>query len=128
MNTDRTVSVATEVTRDEIVVVTVCGELGLVEADTLRSALEPLLAAGRARFVLDLSGVPYLDSAALRVLVELYRRVLPEHGGLWIAGATAAVRRTLEITRFTKLFGMMGTVPEALDQVRRRPWPSASAA
>ncbi len=115
--------IKTETTDDGIEVVTLYGEVTLAEADEFQAALRPLRDAGRTRFIFDFSDAPFLDSAGLRVLVELYRAVQPD-GAVWVAGAARVVRQTFEITRLSTLLRLADTTVDALSELRR----TASAA
>ena len=66
--------------------VRVVGEIDLHTCPELRGALQALIESGKYRIVLDLGGVPYVDSAALGVLVDTQRRVEGEgRRGVFIA-------------------------------------------
>jgi anti-sigma B factor antagonist len=73
--------------------------------------------AGARYFILDLLGVPYLDSAALGLFVGLAKRVRGEGGSVWVAGAGASARRAFEITGLSRIFGMAPTVQDALGRL-----------
>jgi len=72
-----------------------------VRADTSRALL------------LDLSGVPYVDSAGIGVLVGAY--VSRQRNGriLALVGVTDRVRTTLNVTQVEKLFQFYGSISEA---------------
>jgi anti-anti-sigma factor len=54
--------------------------------------------------VLDLSGVPYLDSSGMGMLIGVYVSAVRDGRQLKLAGLTAKVRRVLTTTRLLKLF------------------------
>jgi anti-anti-sigma factor len=67
--------------------------------------------------ILDLSAVPYADSAAIGSIVNAYvSRKNANRTMAVIAGAR--VRTTMEITKVDKLFPLCSTVEEALASVR----------
>ncbi|MBA2320181.1 MAG: STAS domain-containing protein [Deltaproteobacteria bacterium] len=68
---------------------------------------------GARRAVLDLSGVPFLDSTALGALVGLRKRLGAE-GGIAIAGAQPAVRNLFRLTRLDTVFPLFATVADAV--------------
>ncbi len=58
----------------------------------------------RPRVVLDLSGVTYLSSAAIRLLLSLYRVIDSRSGMMVLAGMSDEVNDILSITGFGDLF------------------------
>lgn len=58
----------------------------------------------RPRVLLDLSGVTYLSSAALRLLLLLYRVVDQRSGLMVLAGLSEEVYDILSITGFSDVF------------------------
>lgn len=84
-------------------------------APTLRTALDKQLLTGATRFVLDLSAVPFLDSAGMAVLVSLLKRSR-ELGGdvrlVWPAEEAAC--RIIRLTKFDRVFVMADTAEAAL--------------
>jgi anti-anti-sigma factor len=55
---------------------------------------------------LDLSGVTFIDSSGLGVLVDLSRQVSERGGSVQIDDPSSSVARLLEITKMTDLFGV----------------------
>jgi anti-sigma B factor antagonist len=99
--------------RDGSVVVELAGELDLYNAEELRSALHDAAAREPARLVIDLSGVEFIDSTALGVLVEERRRLANRRAFL-LASAGRDVRRTLEVSGLDRHFGVHDSVDAAL--------------
>jgi len=64
--------------------------------------------------VLDLSGVSFMDSSGLHVLVQQHQRQ-EEHGaGLYLAAPHARVRRILELTGVDQVLHTHATLDQAL--------------
>lgn len=63
--------------------------------------------------LLDLSHVAYLSSACLGELLGLARDIEPMRARVVLAGAEAAVREMLELTRLCEFFDAHDTVEEA---------------
>ncbi len=85
-------------------------------ADELRRALEPCLAACTADgppLVLDLSGVPYISSVGLRVLMLAGRQATAQQGRMAIAGLQPVVREVFQISRFDMVFKLFDSVDDA---------------
>lgn len=90
------------------------GEIDLHTCPELRTTLQGLMAEGKYRVVLDLADVPYLDSAALGVLVDAVRRARENEGGIFLVQVTPFVQRAFEITRLIKIFQVHPTIEDAL--------------
>lgn len=70
------------------------GEIDAHTAPTLAAAIDA--AAPTVR--LDLSGVEFVDSSGLRVLIDAHQRMQEAGGSLTIATPSPAVKRLLEIS------------------------------
>jgi anti-anti-sigma factor len=64
--------------------------------------------------VLDLSGVDYINSAGLRVLMLAAKRAKAQGGFLAVAAVQPLVQEVLEISKFTLVLRVMPTVREAV--------------
>ena len=79
------------------------------------SRLDELLESGAQRFVLDLSEVPFLDSAGMAVLVSLLKRARQGGGDVRLVWpAEEGARRILRLTKFDRVFSMADSVAMAL--------------
>lgn len=76
----------------------VAGEVDLASAQRLERALEGELAAGHVYLRLDLSGVTFVDTAALAALRRAHERFLAARGTLVLIGISPTVARLLQVT------------------------------
>ncbi|MEI8307801.1 MAG: STAS domain-containing protein [Chloroflexales bacterium] len=84
-------------------------------APELRAALDQQLEGGARRFVLDLTNVPFLDSAGMAVLVRLLKRSRDQGGDVRLVWPTEeAARRIIKLTKFDRVFTMADTAEAAL--------------
>jgi len=74
------------------------GRLGHATADELMAAAGPLVAGGALDLVIDLSGVDYLSSAALKVLESLAAGQSSRGGRLTLRAPSPAARLSLELS------------------------------
>ena len=88
--------------------VTVTGELDLGTAPRLRDALRAL-PDGLRLVELDLSGVSFIDSTALGVLLAAYKRHQTVGGEFTVIASSPVVAKVLEISGLSSLLGI-GTV------------------
>jgi anti-sigma B factor antagonist len=112
---------------DNIPLVHLKGEIDLHTCAPFRDTLRELIDQKRYNIVIDLSEVPYLDSAALGVLVDAVRRVREFNGAIYLVAPTPFVRRAFDITRLIKIFHLCETEKEALSSIRNQDSPEAVA-
>lgn len=107
-------SLALTVTRPRAgtAVLGVGGEVDTLTAPQLEAALTDLLAGPEAVRVVDLSGVTFLASSGLAVLIQAAHRAADRGGRIRVVATTRAVQRPLEITGSDQLFDMH-TDPDA---------------
>jgi anti-sigma B factor antagonist len=89
------------ISTDPTGILRVTGEVDLAGAPALDAALRAL-AADDVR--IDLSGVTFLDSSGVNVLVSALN-ARHDHGGVVLSAASVPVLRTLEISGILPLFG-----------------------
>jgi anti-anti-sigma factor len=84
-------------------VVVLSGEADATTAAQLREMLAAQLETGARRLTVDASGLSFLDSASVRVLVLAARALRGRHGTLVLARPQPVVTRLLEITGADRL-------------------------
>ncbi|HWA85853.1 MAG TPA: STAS domain-containing protein [Opitutus sp.] len=87
---------------------TLAGRLDSAGAEALRSALAPERLAGVRVVELELGGVNYLSSSALRVLLATHKLLGERGGGLRLVAVSEYCRSVLEIAGFGGMFGAGG--------------------
>jgi anti-sigma B factor antagonist len=98
---------------DGATVVRLAGELDLYNAQTVRETLIACCEETPARLVVDLSGVNFIDSTALGVLIEARTRMTNRRSFL-LAAPGLETRRALEISGLDKHFAVHESLDEAL--------------
>jgi anti-sigma B factor antagonist len=99
----------------DITVITLEGNLmGGPDATTLNSTLHQLLGEGSRRIVLDLSGVQFINSSGLGLLIGGVNTMRSAGGSLKVAGASEKVRTLIKITKLEQVFELYSTVAEAV--------------
>ena len=104
--------------------VTVGGEVDLETASQLGDQALAALREVSPHLVLDMSGVTFMDSTGLKVLLSVQHRADLAHGSLAVVGTTRPVRRILELTGLADAFALYDT----LDDVPEPPTVSGDAA
>ena len=83
-------------------VVHVDGELDIDSADALRSALEAAEASVRTILRLDASGVTFLDSTALGVILASAQRMQERGARFELVCTSPSIRRILDMTLISR--------------------------
>ncbi|MGH9096446.1 MAG: STAS domain-containing protein [Acidimicrobiales bacterium] len=104
----------TEKRIDGVSVLTVSGEIDLATAPDLRERLMAHEADQVSAIVVDLTGVSFLDSTALGVLVGAHRRQEDAGGTLKLVITDPRILKVLEITDLTSVFPVFASVDEAV--------------
>jgi anti-anti-sigma factor len=90
------------------------GRVDSVSSGELERHVVARLDAGERRLVIDLSGVEYISSAGLRVLLLAAKRLKPPQGALVLCGMGPSVRSVLELAGFMTLFAVEPARAQAL--------------
>ena len=103
----------------EVVVVRLSGRL---DSSTARPAEDGIAAATAGidtpRIVIDLSGLSYISSAGLRVLLVTNKKVKQAGGRMALCGAAAAVREVFSISGFDTILSLQPGRSAAIAAVR----------
>lgn len=105
----------------DVVVISLHGRVDHANAEQFKTALGPSLVAckpGGDQLVLDLTGLEYISSAGLRVLMLASRDVKTRNGNLVVCGLQPVVREIFEISRFNIVFRVLADQAAALAEMR----------
>ena len=89
------------------------GTCDLASAPQLREKLLELRPPAVRDLVIDVSGLEFIDSTGLGLLLGAMRRLREAGGTFGLAGATGAVLRVLEITDLDKVFPLFPDIESA---------------
>lgn len=95
-------------------VIGAAGELDAASAPALGRRLDAAIDAGHEDLLLDLTGLGFLDSTGLGVLLGAKRRLARAGGRLQIACAVPAVLRVFQTTRLDREFTIVPSREQAL--------------
>ena len=96
-------------------VITVSGDLDVAGAPELRQEVVAAVAEGRVRLVLDMTGVEFIDSFGIGVVVGALKRVRQRDGELAVVCPEPRVRRVFELCDIDRILTLHSHVDEALD-------------
>jgi anti-anti-sigma factor len=98
---------------DGVMVLAAAGRIDSTTSKAFEAEVIEVLDDGERRVVLDLSGVDYMSSAGIRVLLMATKR-LTGRGRLVLCGLQGPVRQVLDLAGLFKLFVVDTTCDNAL--------------
>jgi len=104
--------------RDGITMIAAQGDIDGGTAGQLQDYILPSFVP-KCRILLDMSQVPYVSSAGLRVMTILYRQTKEQNGALVLVGISHEIQAAMESTGFLKHFTLADTVEAGLEALTR---------
>ena len=93
------------------------GELDLYTSERLHEKIADALEQGGRRLLVDLTGVSFMDSTALGVLVNAAKALRSSGGQLVLVADDPRVTRVFEITGLQRVFRVESSLPEAVQRL-----------
>lgn len=103
--------------RNGTVTVSIQGEIDMSSSPQVREHLTALFHKNLKAIIVDLSGVPYMDSSGIATLVEGLQWSHASHNKFRLAGLTPPVKDVFEIARLLTVFEIFDSQQEALKGV-----------
>lgn len=101
-----------------VTVLSLKGEFTADDVENFQRVAKERMAADVRDFVIDLEKVPFVDSAALEVLLDLRDQSQDKLGMVKLAAADENVTKILELTRLDQQFERFGDLIEAVKSFR----------
>jgi anti-sigma B factor antagonist len=105
-------------TINETKVVELVGDLDGTTAPIAQTQILPITEPG-CRVVLDMSRVPYMSSAGLRVLLLIYRKISGSDGRVVLVGLSEDLMDTMSVTGFLDFFTISDTLEAGIAAVNK---------
>src|SRR3989337_3235358 len=103
----------------DVTVLDLKGKMTLSEGDELlKDKINSLLQQGKRKLVLNLEGVPYIDSAGLGEIVRTYTTVSRQGGSLKLLNLTKRIEDLLSITKLLTVFDTYDNEAEAVNSYK----------
>ncbi len=90
-------------TVEEIKVVELIGDIDANTAPTVQEQVLPLVEPG-SKIMMNMTQVPYMSSAGLRMLLSLYRQTEAKKGKVVLVGLSEELQDTMSVTGFLDFF------------------------
>ena len=108
-----------ERTVSDVTVLDLKGKMTLGEGDELlKDKINSLLSQGKKKLLLNLEGVPYIDSAGLGEVVRTYTTVSRQGGSLKLLNLTKRIEDLLSITKLLTVFETYDSETEAVQSYK----------
>lgn len=98
-------------------VVRVVGSIDLSNVDELEAALDSAASASPKGFVIDLSEVAYMDSAAIKAILVAYQKVSEAEGKLSTVIRSKSIRGLFDLIQISTLPGLF--ISEDIEAARQ---------
>lgn len=104
----------------EVAYVEAAGEVDLDGEETLRRVMESALSQGARSVIFDLRRVSYMDTGALKILLEAKRRVTLLGGEIYVLVEEALPKRVIYMAHLQRALKVYQTIDEAFGDIARR--------
>ena len=105
---------------DGVTVLDLKGKMTLGEGDELlKDKINSLIQQDRKKLLLNLEGVPYIDSAGLGEIVRTYTTVSRQGGSLKLVNLTKRITDLLSITKLLTVFETFDTEKDAISSFQK---------
>lgn len=105
----------TEKTMNDVEIVFLNGRLDAYNSNLVENKLDELIDSGKIKMVADLSGVEYISSSGLRVMLSSLKKLDKLGGILKLSSLQPYVKEVFEIAGFTQLFQIYDSEDEAVN-------------
>jgi anti-sigma B factor antagonist len=103
----------------DVAVVDLSGKITIGEGDIiLRDKIHELLDSGKAKVLLNMEKVSYMDSAGIGELVACYKRAREKGGMVKLLKASGKVADLLQLTKLQEVFETFEDEKEAVSSFR----------
>lgn len=104
-------------TVEDIQIVELSGDIDASTAPEVQKQVVPLAAPG-SKILMDMTQVPYMSSAGLRMLLSMYRQTEAKKGKLVLVGLSEELQDTMSVTGFLDFFNTAEKRDEGLAKLK----------
>jgi len=95
-------------------IISIAGRFVMADAPEAREKLKSIIELGAGQLMVDLSGVTFIDTSGLSVLISAYKLIRARNGRMVLCGIPGNVRTLLELTRLNEIFESFVSTEAAL--------------
>ena len=107
-----------KVEKEGIVCLKIDGRLDAKTASEAETTVKEVLREGRRQLLFDLSGMDYISSAGLRVILMAVKELRSKKGKVALCGLTPYVKEIFDVSNFSSIIPITDTVETGLQQMR----------
>jgi anti-anti-sigma factor len=101
-----------------VVCIRLVGRLDADSAPQAETTVRELMQQGKTRLLFDLSGMDYISSAGLRVILIAVKALQAKQGKVVLSALTPYVREIFDVSNFSSIIPITDTVDAGLQQFR----------
>ena len=100
---------------DKTLIVSINGEMDHHTSEDARDRIDSQIDKNSAKnVILDFTGVSFMDSAGIGVIIGRYKKISPHYGKVAIVNASPHIKRLLEISGIFKISKLYDNIGNAL--------------
>ena len=104
-------------TENDVLIIAIDGRLDAANAAVAEGEINKALEGDQNRLLFDLSGLEYLSSGGLRVILGAAKEIRRREGKVALAALKEYVYEIFEVSGFTAMIPIKDTVEEGLQEV-----------
>jgi anti-anti-sigma factor len=108
----------TTTTHDTAAILTVKGRVDALTAGDLEGAINAIINRGDRRIILDFSGLAYISSGGLRILLATAKKLQNDGDRFILCGLSFEVQKVMNLAGFTAIFSIYATASDAINAVK----------
>ena len=97
----------------DAVVIRIDGRLDNSSTEELEQLVRDVLERKEQKILFDFSGLDYINSSGLRILIMAFQQLRPDGGKIGICGIRDYIQEVFEVSGYDRLFAMFPTVEES---------------
>ncbi|MCI6276657.1 MAG: anti-sigma F factor antagonist [Clostridium sp.] len=102
--------------QDKTLIVTLLGELDHHSSEEVRNKIDYRLDNDDiTKLILNFSGVTFMDSSGIGVVIGRYKKITMKNGSLSVVSVSSRVKKIFELSGMYKIIKEFGTIEEALE-------------
>lgn len=99
-------------------IVYMLGELDHHSAEEVRNKVDDRLERENcSKLIMDFSGVTFMDSSGIGVVIGRYKKVAAKKGKIYITKVNGSVKRVFELSGMFKIIPLYDTIEQALENM-----------
>jgi len=104
--------------KNDKLIVCMSGELDHHSAEEVRNKIDDRLDREKiVKLIMDFSGVTFMDSSGIGVVIGRYKRLSQKKGSICIIKARDSVKRVFELSGMFKIIKLYDSIDEAVENI-----------